>query len=240
MSLVLDGVAKSFPDAAVFRDFSASFPAGKVSVLLGPSGSGKTTILNLLSGLLEPDAGTVSLEGRSPGEARVSYLFQDPRLLPWMTVEKNLEFVLPDGMPRNRKRELIEARLAEVSLLDAARKYPAELSGGMARRAAMARAFIFESEALLMDEPFQGLDLPLKLSLIRTFEAALGGNPKTVLFVTHDMEEALLLGDEIFVLSRPPARVRLRLPHPVPRGERFPGHEGFPALERELFEALGS
>lgn len=240
MSLILQGVDKSFYDLRVFKDFSARFPAGKVSVLLGPSGSGKTTILNLLSGLLEPDAGTVRLGEMSPHHARVSYLFQEPRLLPWMTVEKNLDFVLPLDMPRARRRELIAARLKEVSLLEAARKYPAELSGGMARRAAMARAFIFQSQALLMDEPFQGLDLPLKLSLIRTFETALEANPQTVLFVTHDMEEALLLGDEIFVLSQPPARISLQLSHPIIRQRRHPGHEGFPALERELFQALVS
>lgn len=238
MSLVLQGVTKTFPDVTVFRDLSAVFPAGRVSVLLGPSGSGKTTILNLLSGLLEADAGQVLLGDRSPVEARVSYLFQEPRLLPWLTVEKNLDFVLPPGLPRSRRKELIAARLEEVSLTGAARKYPSELSGGMARRAAMARAFIFESQALLMDEPFQGLDLPLKLSLIRTFETALEANPKTVLFVTHNMEEALLLGDEIFVLSQPPARVCLHLSHPVPRGRRYPGHEGFPELERRIFRAL--
>jgi NitT/TauT family transport system ATP-binding protein len=89
-----------------------------------------------------------------------------------------------------------------------------------------------------MDEPFQGLDLPLKFQLIRSFEDARERDPKTTLFVTHDMEEALLLGDEIYVLSRPPAVVRLAISHPVSRGERYPGHEGFSALERALFEAL--
>jgi NitT/TauT family transport system ATP-binding protein len=238
VSLILEGVTKRFGDLRVLEDFSMVFPENKVSVLLGPSGSGKTTVLNLLAGLLEPCAGRILVGGRPAGEVRVSYLFQDPRLLPWMTVEKNLDFVLSPTLAREERRSRIKTCLEQVSLAAAAGRYPAELSGGMARRAAMARAFLFESEALLMDEPFQGLDLPLKFQLIRSFEDALGRDLKTTLFVTHDMEEALLLGDEIHVLSRPPAVVRLSLSHPVPRRDRYPGHEGFSALERMLFEAL--
>ena len=238
MSLLLEGVAKRFGDLRVLENFSMTFPDKKVSVLLGPSGSGKTTVLNLLAGLLEPDAGKILVGGRPPAEARVSYLFQDPRLLPWMTVEKNLDFVLSPDIPREERRTRIRNHLEQVSMDTAADRYPAELSGGMARRAAMARAFIFESEALLMDEPFQGLDLPLKFQLVRSFEEARTRDPKTTLFVTHDMEEALLLGDEIHVLSRPPAAVKLSLSNPVPRRDRYPGHEGFSALERVLFEAL--
>lgn len=238
MSLELQGVTRKFGNLAVLEDFSLECPSGAVSVLLGPSGCGKTTILNLLAGLLEPDAGTIRLGGKTARESRVSYLFQDPRLLPWMTVEKNLDFVLSPDIPPPERKDLIARHLRRVSLQEAAGKYPAELSGGMARRTSMARAFIFESETLLMDEPFQGLDLPLKFDLIRSFEEALRRDPKTTLFVTHDMEEALMLGDEIHVLSNPPAKIRLSLVHPVPRAERFPGHEGFSALERKLFDAL--
>jgi NitT/TauT family transport system ATP-binding protein len=193
-----------------------------------------------LAGLLVPDGGSLLVNGKPAELARVSYLFQQPRLVPWLTVEKNLDFVLSPDIPRQERKARIARRLRQVSLEDAARKYPSELSGGMARRAAMARAFLFESEALLMDEPFQGLDLPLKFSLLSLCrrESSAGGFNKTTLFVTHDMQEALLLGDEIFVLSPPPARIALSLINPVSPEERTPGHEGFAPLERELFAAL--
>jgi len=238
VSIVVRNVAKAFGDLEVFRDFSHVFPAGKVSVVLGPSGSGKTTLLNLIAGILPADSGSIELFGKPAGEARVSYLFQEPRLLPWMCVEKNLDFVLSPDLPKAERRRLVSEALKTVSLAEAGRKYPAELSGGMARRASMARAFLFESESLLMDEPFTGLDLPLKFGLIRSFEEARAAKGITTVFVTHDMEEALLLGDEIHVLSQPPAAIRLSLVHPVPRTERYPGHEAFSAMERELYRAL--
>jgi len=238
VSIVVRNVSKAFGDLKIFKDFSHVFPGGKVSVVLGPSGSGKTTLLNLMAGILPADSGEIELFGKPAGEARVSYLFQEPRLLPWMSVERNLDFVLPQNLPKAERRTLVADALKAVSLDGAGDKRPAELSGGMARRASMARAFLFESESLLMDEPFTGLDLPLKFSLIRSFEAARAAKGLTTVFVTHDMEEALLLGDEIHVLSPPPAEIRLSLVHPVPRAERCPGHEAFSALERELYRAL--
>jgi NitT/TauT family transport system ATP-binding protein len=240
MILELKGVTKSYGPLRVMRNFSASFPAHEIGVLLGPSGCGKTTILNLLAGLLKPDAGDVTIGGIPAAESRVSYLFQEPRLLPWLTVEKNLDFILSPRLPTAERYEKIEKYLREVSLYDARRKYPFELSGGMARRAAMARAFLFESNALLMDEPFQGLDLPLKFQLMKSFEKARRLDRKTTLFVTHDIEEALLLGDRIHVLSPPPTHIVYSLDHPVPREERIPGHPLFSALERDLFQILVS
>ena len=244
MSLRVEDLVKKFALPAdgghmvLFDGFSLACESSTVSVLLGPSGCGKTTLLNLLAGLLFPDRGNLYVNGRPAAGARVSYLFQEPRLLPWLTVEKNLDFVLSPDMPRSERKALIRSHLARVSLDAERKKYPAELSGGMAQRAAMARAFLFESEALLMDEPFQGLDLPLKFSLIASLREARKAAPKTTLFVTHDMHEALLLGDEIFVLSRPPARVVFSLVNPVPPNERVHGHGDFPQLERKLFEAL--
>jgi NitT/TauT family transport system ATP-binding protein len=237
-ALLVQNVSKRFGDFTLFEDFSFSCKEGRISVLLGPSGCGKTTLLNLLAGLALPDSGTLSLGGLPAGQARVSYLFQQPRLLPWLTVEKNLDFVLSPDIPWPERRARIRAQLRQVSLEDAAGKYPAELSGGMAQRAAMARAFLFQSETLLMDEAFQALDLPLKFSLIASFQALMNGLPKTTLFVTHDIREALLVGDDIFVLSRPPARVVFSMTNSVPRAERSPSCGKFPLLEKRLFEAL--
>jgi NitT/TauT family transport system ATP-binding protein len=238
-ALLVQNLRKSFGTCTLFDDFSFAWKEGRISVLLGPSGCGKTTLLNLFAGLVLPDSGRLSLHGLPAGAARVSYLFQQPRLLPWLTVEKNLDFVLPPDIPRRERRALILGQLRQVALADAAGKYPGELSGGMAQRAAMARAFFFESETLLMDEAFQSLDLPLKLSLIAVFQDMVKRFPKTTLFVTHDIREALLVGDDIFVLSRPPARIVFSLTNPVPRGERSPSCGEFPRLEMELFAALG-
>ncbi|MDR1624900.1 MAG: ATP-binding cassette domain-containing protein [Spirochaetia bacterium] len=237
-AILVQNLRKGFGDFTLFDDFSFSCGGGRTSVLLGPSGCGKTTLLNLLAGLAAADSGRLLLHGLPAGAGRVSYLFQQPRLLPWLTVEKNLDFVLPPRIPRRERQALIQGQLARVSLEDAAGKYPRELSGGMAQRAAMARAFLFESETLLMDEAFQGLDLPLKFSLIAAFQKLAGALPKTTLFVTHDIREALLVGDDIFVLSRPPARVVLSMANPVPREGRSPGCAEFPRLEKELLAAL--
>ena len=247
MSIRVENLGKKFTlpadsktdgDLLLFDNFFLSCENAKVSVLMGPSGCGKTTLLNLLAGLLHPDRGSLSVNDRPAKEARVSYLFQEPRLLPWLTVEENLDFVLSPDIPRRERKALIRSHLTRVSLDAERKKYPAELSGGMAQRAAMARAFVFESEALLMDEPFQGLDQPLKFSLIDSLRSEREATPKTTLFVTHDMREALLLGDEISVLSRPPSRVVFSLANPVPPEERRPSHGEFPMLEKKLFEAL--
>ncbi|MDR1931580.1 MAG: ABC transporter ATP-binding protein [Spirochaetales bacterium] len=243
MSLLARDITKRFgcPEAGsltLFDNFSLSFESEKISVILGPSGCGKTTLLNLLAGLISPDRGTLLVNGKPAAQARVSYLFQQPRLLPWLTVEKNLDFVLSPDIPAGERKALIREHLRQVSLEGSLHKYPSELSGGMAQRAAMARAFLFESEALLMDEPFQGLDPPLKFSLISSFREVRARRPRTTLFVTHDIQEALLLGDKIFVFSRPPARVAASLVNPVPPQERLSGHEEFSRLEKELFQAL--
>jgi NitT/TauT family transport system ATP-binding protein len=245
-TLPADGPSGKNGELTLFEDFSLTCERAQVSVILGPSGCGKTTLLNLLAGLVLPDRGTLLVNEKPAGQARVSYLFQQPRLLPWLTVEKNLDFVLSPNIPRRERQGRIREHLRQVSLEGADHKYPRELSGGMAQRAAMARAFLFESEALLMDEPFQGLDLPLKYSLIASFRRARkakGGAarqaPATTLFVTHDMREALLLGDSIFLLSRPPARLVFSLINPVPPEDRLPGNADFPRLEKHLCEAMG-
>jgi NitT/TauT family transport system ATP-binding protein len=250
VSLLVRGLFKTFTlpgdgprgksgELVLFEDFCLACESSRVSVILGPSGCGKTTLLNLLAGLITPDRGTLLVNGKPAGLARVSYVFQEPRLLPWLTVEKNLDFVLSPDVPRRERKLRIRERLRQVCLEGAARKYPRELSGGMAQRAAMARAFLFESDALLMDEPFRGLELPLKYSLIASFREARKAKGGAALFVTHDIREALLLGDRIFLFSPPPARVVFSLENPVAPEERLPGHQDFPRLEKELLAAMG-
>ncbi len=234
MGIRIEGLAKSFGELQVFRELSLDISGSGITAILGPSGCGKTTLLHVVAGLLQPDRGSVTgLEGK-----RVSYLFQEPRLLPWKTVWGNLEVVLQELLEPHERRARINRFLGIVELLPFRDAYPHELSGGMRQRVAIARAFAFPGELLLMDEPFQALDLALKLSLVREFERLWLAEPRLSVFVTHDVHEALVLGDDILVFSPRPATVRRAFVNRVPRGERTLGNPRILELERELYAAF--
>jgi NitT/TauT family transport system ATP-binding protein len=234
VEIAIDGLCKSFGDLEVFRDLSLRVSSDGITAMLGPSGCGKTTLLHVLAGLLAPDRGeVVGLEGR-----RVSYLFQEPRLLPWKTVRGNLDLVLSELMDAAERTRRIERFLGMVELGEFRDAYPHELSGGMRQRVAIARAFAYPGDVLLMDEPFQALDLGLKLSLLRQFQDLWLAEPRPALFVTHDLHEALVLGDEILVFSARPASLKRTLTNPVPRAERTLRNPDVLALERELYAAF--
>lgn len=189
-------INKSYGSLAVLKNFSLEFEENKICCLLGPSGCGKTTILNIISSLVEYE-GIVKRE-----RGNISYIFQDQRLLPNLTVEKNLEYVLlSTGMNKSERMEKIDKVLALIELKDKKKSYPYQLSGGMLQRTAMARAFIYPSNLLLMDEPFKGLDISLKKRLIDEFLKLWSRDKRTVVFVTHDIDEALLIADRIVLLS---------------------------------------
>lgn len=201
----LDNISKAFGSLIVFRNFSAEFPVNKVSCILGPSGCGKTTLLRMLSGSLSPDEGMVKgMDGRMP-----AYVFQEPRLLPWRTVKENLLFVLEGKMPHQHARKLVNEYLSLVDLIEFAGFYPSQLSGGMKQRVSLARAFCYPADVILMDEPFTGLDIRLRQNLIRSFQRIWESHPRTVFFVTHNLGEALQIGQYIYVLSSAPARLLL-------------------------------
>lgn len=209
MAIELSRLSKSYQELSVFADFSLTFAEKKVSAILGPSGCGKTTLLDLIAGTLAPDRGSISgVEGR-----RIGYVFQEPRLLPWLTVRGNIEFVLREIFGEAERREIVERWLTLVGLEEFSGYYPAALSGGMRQRVAIARAFAVPSTLLLLDEPFQALDLKRTLSLIEVFDSLWRIDRRTTIFVTHDLREALLLADDLFVLSERPSSVleRLRL-----------------------------
>lgn len=235
MKVELDRVSFAYGGVTVLDRFSAQFPARKVTVLLGPSGCGKTTILNLLAGLLTPQEGTLRVGDRSPLTVRVGYIFQDVRLIPWLTVRRNLDLVLARPIPRPERMQRIQRVLRLMGLEHALFLFPDQLSGGMYRRVGMARAYLFEPDLYLMDESFQGLDPPLKFQLLSNFQQLRSTSPKTTVFVTHDIEEALLLGDEIHLLSPIPARIVHSLRNPVTLEDRIPGNHKLAKLEGELF-----
>lgn len=204
MPIKIEGLTKHFSTLSVFNNFDIHITDKKITCILGPSGCGKTTLLNIISGLVKPDSGSLSgFDTQS-----ISYIFQEPRLLNWMSVWNNIDFVLKDIYPRAYRNEIIKEYLSMVNLYDFKDYHPNKLSGGMKQRVSIARAFVYPSKLLIMDEPFKGLDNKLKYSLIEDFLQLWFKNERTVIFVTHDIDEALLLSDEIFILDSNPAKIK--------------------------------
>jgi ABC-type nitrate/sulfonate/bicarbonate transport system ATPase subunit len=205
------------PPHVALAGLSLQAAPGEIVALVGPSGCGKTTFLNIVAGLDREFTGEVRLAPRPDGQpARVGYVFQEPRLLPWRTVYENIALVLPPHRAEGIVRDLLKA----VGLAEARDRYPPQLSGGMSRRVAIARAFAIEPDLLLMDEPFVSLDHDtveqLRALLLRLWHS----RPTTVLFVTHDLREALVLADRLVLLSGPPARVVADVPVALARNRR--------------------
>ncbi len=216
------------PPKLVIQDLSLEFRPQGFIALFGPSGCGKTTLLNLIAGLDTDFEGEVAL----PEPARIGYMFQEPRLLPWLTVEDNLKLVLADE-PESAVR--IDGWLAEMGLADVRAVFPTRLSLGMARRVALARAFIIQPTLLLMDEPFVSLDEPTAERLRRLLLDTLRAHPATVVFVTHNLREAIMLADQIALLTPAPARVQGIVDVPLRPAERADPA----AVERARAELLG-
>lgn len=227
-------IGKSFDDLQVLDSLSMDILEDRVTVILGPSGCGKTTLLDIISGADRNYTGEIrGLDGKI-----ISYLFQEPRLLPWKTVRGNLEFVLRGTLGDEEMRGSVENYLDMVDLSDFGGYYPDQLSGGMKQRVAVARAFAYPSEILLMDEPFQALDLALKLNLLGSFLTLWERSRRTALFVTHDIQEAILLGERIYVLSDRPAKPLACISLDVPHRERSLEDPRLLRIERDLYRLL--
>ena len=201
--LSVDIAAKSFAAAngdavAVLKDLSFKLPVGRFTCMIGPSGCGKTTTLGILLGLDRDYAGTIDPAFAS---SRIGAVFQEPRLLPWRSVEDNVRLALPDAMAGRDLTQLF----AQVGLAEFRNAFPAELSLGMARRAALARAFAIEPEILILDEPFVSLDEATANRLRDRLASLLAERPATVLMVTHNIREAVRLADRLLILSDRPA-----------------------------------
>ena len=184
-------------------------------MVLGASGVGKTTLLNALTGLSGFDGEIENMP------KNVSYIFQSDRLVKTISVEKNLDFVLKNAIPDKTARKNViydMAKLLEIS--DVLKRLPTEISGGQAQRVQMARAFLYPSEVMLLDEPFKGLDVSLKTRLIKKFLEIWGRDGRTVVLVTHDVYDALLMGDKVFVLSGSPADIVYETELTVEKSER--------------------
>src|SRR5882672_7937897 len=206
----------------VLRGVSFALPAGKIVAIVGPSGSGKSTLLNMAAGLIFPDRGRVQVLGEATTGAvdwaRVGYMFQDDRLLPWRGALANVALALEAGsMPARERRERARTVLGLVGLADFADAYPHQLSGGMRSRVALARSLVGEPDLLLMDEPFSRLDAQTRASMHRELLRIHDMRRMSILFVTHDVEEAIVLADRIVLLTARPGRVREEIDVALPQ-----------------------
>lgn len=204
---------------AVIKEIEFSVKSGEFIAIIGPSGSGKTTLLNMLSGLEDATEQKLLCNSKainSHDEYQLGYVFQQPRLMPWLTVKENLQLVLPTA-----QYQKIDGLLAQVGLADKGNYYPKQLSGGMQRRVAIARAFAVNPELILLDEPFNSLDAPtaakLRLLLVNLCKSC----GSTVIFVTHDLSEAIYLADRIIFMSNSPSSIihQVNVDLPKPRQE---------------------
>ncbi|MCR6735414.1 MAG: ABC transporter ATP-binding protein [Afipia sp.] len=220
------GLSIAFDQTSVLDDVSFSLCSGEITVLVGPSGAGKSTLLHAIAGVLAPVRGEVRIGaqgasiGNLHGRRDISFVFQEPLLFPWRNILRNVEFGLEGiDLSRAERRSRANAALKLVNLSDQAAKWPHQLSGGQRQRIGLARALAVEPTLLLMDEPFAALDPKNRAVLQNELLDLVERQRMSVLFVTHDMSEAIYLADRILVLSERPARIVLdiRVDDPRPR-----------------------
>src|SRR5215470_639679 len=217
--LVLDHVGKTYPNGVhALEGISLTVVPGEILVVIGGSGCGKSTMLRAISGLDTPSQGTVSLDDAAITAPReeIGIIFQEPRLLPWLSVADNVGFGL-DGVPREERRARVQRALARVGLVDKANVWPRELSGGQAQRVAIARALVPRPQVLLLDEPFSSLDAFTRADLqVHLLDLWADAKP-TLLLVTHDVDEAIVLADRIMVMRPRPGRIFDEIAVDLPR-----------------------
>ncbi|MDZ3828319.1 MULTISPECIES: ABC transporter ATP-binding protein [Pseudomonas] len=222
---------------------SFEVPDQQFAVLVGPSGCGKSSLLYLTAGLAEPTSGEIYVGGQQvqgPGADR-GMVFQSYTLFPWLTVRQNVEFGLKRrGVPAARRKEIVDYYVNEVGLSGFADNYAKQLSGGMMQRVAIARALANDPQILLMDEPFGALDSQTRLQMQQLLLRVWGNSKKTVLFVTHDIDEAILLGDRVYVMGAKPGRIKQILDVPIerPRSLDMVMERSFIDMKRQIFGLL--
>jgi len=241
--LVVKNVSKTFDENKVLENVSVTLNEGELVSLLGISGSGKTTLFNIISGLMKPDEGEVFLDGRNitgcPGH--ISYMLQKDLLLPFRTVRDNVALpLLLQGMDKKQAREKAEELLPQFGLEGTGKQYPAQLSGGMRQRAALLRTYLFSRNVALLDEPFSALDTLTKGDMHKWYLDVMERIKLSTLFITHDIDEAVLLSDRIYILTGNPGRVteEIVIDAPKPRSRDFCLTEAFLRYKKQILECL--
>jgi len=210
IAVSVQNISKNYEDVEALKNMSLNFPKGELTSLLGPSGCGKTTLLKIIAGLLEPSSGSVAVNGRKvtgPGVDR-AFVFQDFALMPWASVLQNVSFGLEmRGMNKNERESIAQNYIEEVGLQGFENSFPHELSGGMRQRVGLARALAVDADVLLMDEPFSAVDEQTRRKFQEDLLQLVANKNKTFIFVTHSIEEAVYVSDQIAILLPRPSRV---------------------------------
>jgi NitT/TauT family transport system ATP-binding protein len=204
MSIKISNLKKTFNDNIIFNGLNVEFRDNEINCILGPSGVGKTTLFNILTKIESYDYGSIT----GTEKKRVAYVFQEDRLLEWKTVYENIAFVIAD---EKDIRKRVEKVIQMVKLSGYEEYYPNELSGGMRQRVSLARAFVYNPQLLFLDEPFKGLDIALKEDIMKDFYEQWDKEKYSVIMATHDIEEAILLAQKIFILSKKPAVLKAEI-----------------------------
>lgn len=199
----IKNITKYYNDLKVLEDISIDFHKNKTTCILGPSGCGKTTLLNIISKIINEDLGEII-----GFDEDISFVFQEDRLIEWKNISDNISFVLKGKMDKLQIETTVDKYLKLVNLEEYKYYYPKDLSGGMRQKTSILRAFAYSSKLLIMDEPFKSLDINSKHILIEFFKELRTMESRTCIIVTHDIEEALALGDKIVILTEKPTRVK--------------------------------
>lgn len=243
--LRVDRITKSFDQETVIEDISLELNKGELVSLLGVSGGGKTTLFHVIAGLSRPDQGrillnNVDITGR-PGQ--VSYMLQKDLLLPYRTIEDNVALpLLIRGMKKKDARKRVSRYFSQFGLEGTQKKYPAQLSGGMKQRAALLRTYLFSEQVALLDEPFSALDMLTKSAIHDWYLQVMEQIQLSTLFVTHDIDEAILLSDRVCLLTGKPGHItrEIRIEEPRPRGKDFPLSRRFLEYKQQILSHLES
>ena len=243
--LEVRGVSKSFDGKPVLDNISITLNEGELVCLLGISGGGKTTLFNIISGLLTPDEGQVLLDGEDitgkPG--RISYMLQKDLLLPYRTIADNVALpLILKGCNKKEARAKASVLFDEFGLDGTQKQYPAQLSGGMRQRAALLRTYLFSQDVALLDEPFSALDTLTKSSIHRWYLDVMDRIKLSTFFITHDIDEAILLSDRIYLLTGQPGRIadEIVIKEPKPRRTDFNLTTEFLEYKKMILEKLGA
>ncbi len=243
--LKVKNISKSFDSEQIIRDVSLELHEGEIVSLLGVSGGGKTTLFNVIAGLSHPDSGEVMLDGENitgkPGS--VSYMLQKDLLLPYYTILDNVALpLIVGGIDKKEAREKAQSHFEEFGLDGTEEKYPSQISGGMKQRAALLRTYLFSEKVALLDEPFSALDMMTKSTVHQWYLDVMEKIKLSTLFITHDIDEAILLSDRIYLLTGKPGTItkEIIIKEPKPRENGFKLSEEFLEYKRKIIKYLNN